>query len=212
MFYSSLIVFCCYYVTSEASDMSSVDWWSMLSDEQDRSGASSVHRSSSWWSSILFYLDDWNNCHRRSCDDRYNCPCDPDSSDIPDNFSGDYSDLFTNDRECIDLSWLCDGIPDCSGGEDERDCVCSDDEFQCNNCGHDDECNDGIPIHQCINESRVNDGRRNPPLDCWNANDERYLKVIKLFQHKQLYKLSHSSCSLHRRSLKTRIRTQTSCV
>ena len=112
----------------------------------------------------LFYLDRWNDCHRL-CDDRFNCWCG-----------------FSSDRECIDLSWLCDGIPDCSGGQDEVDCVCSDDQFQCNVCKRDDECDDGIPIHQCIDESRVDDRRS----DCRNENDEsqpvsRYLKVIKLF-------------------------------
>ena len=121
----------------------------------------------------LFYLGGWNNCHRRHCDDRFNCRC---------GFSSDGSlfvlDSFTNDRECIDLSWLCDGIPDCSGGQDEVDCVCSDDEFQCNVCKRDDECDDGIPFHQCIDDSRVDDGNE----DCLNGNDEsRYLKVIKLF-------------------------------
>ena len=119
----------------------------------------------------LFYLDEWNNCHRRNCDDRFNCRCK------------NYDSGLIYDRECIDLSWLCDGIPDCSGGQDERGCVCSDDQFQCNVCGRDDKCDDGIPIHQCIDESRVDDGR----IDCWNGNDEsayqlvRYLKVIKLF-------------------------------
>ena len=120
----------------------------------------------------LFYLDYWNKCHRRLCDDRFNCRCRIDRLNI--------------DRECIDLSWLCDGIPDCSGGQDERDCVCSDDEFQCNVCRRDDKCDDGIPLHQCIDESRVDDGRIGGRRNCWNGNDEsqpvsRYLKVIKLF-------------------------------
>ena len=105
----------------------------------------------------LFYLDVWNNCHRRHCDDRFNCRCG----------NSDNINYSTTDRECIDLSWLCDGIPDCSGGQDEWDCVCSDDEFQCNVCGRDDKCDDGIPIHECINASRVYDGR-----SCLNANDE----------------------------------------
>ena len=122
----------------------------------------------------LFYLDEWNNCHRRNCDDRFNCRCGDDFDSI-DNY-------FTIDRECIDLSWLCDGIPDCSGGQDERDCVCSDDQFQCNVCKRDDKCDDGIPLHRCIDEWRVDDGDE----DCLNGNDEsqpvsRYLKVIKLF-------------------------------
>ena len=123
----------------------------------------------------LFYLDDWNDCHRLNCDDQFNCRCR----------------YGINDRECIDLSWLCDGIPDCSDGQDEWRCVCSDDEFQCNVCERDDECDDGIPIHECIDESQVDDGFQ----DCWNGNDEPqpdgYLKVIKLFNVNK-YK---SSCS-----------------
>ena len=106
----------------------------------------------------LFYSDQWNNCHRDLCPGRFNCRCR----------RNNFVDLSAIDRECIDLSWLCDGILDCSGGQDERDCVCSDDEFQCNVCGRDDECDDGILIHQCINESQVDDGRSN----CWNGNDE----------------------------------------
>ena len=102
----------------------------------------------------LFYLDVWNDCHRRNCVARFNCRCG--------------NSIFTTDRECIDLSWLCDGIPDCSGGEDEMNCVCSDDEFQCNYCGRGDECDDGIPLYQCIDESRVDDGSK----DCGNGNDE----------------------------------------
>ena len=148
----------------------------------------------------LFYLDFWNDCHRFYCDDGFNCRCDFTSS---------------NDPECIDLSWLCDGIPDCSGGQDEVDCVCSDDEFQCNVCGRDNECNDGIPHHQCIDESRVDDGRWDPWMngDCLNGNDEpqnlpRYLKVIKLFNINNCTRFR----SLHRKSSKTRIRTRTSCV
>ena len=129
----------------------------------------------------LFYLDDWNDCHRRNCDDRFNCWCEV--------FDHIFGGLFTNDRECIDLSWLCDGIPDCSRGQDERDCVCFNDEFQCNVCERDDKCDDGIPFHECIDESRVDHGRRRNIYswgDCWNGNDEsqpvsRYLKVIKLF-------------------------------
>ena len=147
----------------------------------------------------LFYLDLWNNCHRINCDDRFNCRCRANRSD---NIGGFIRALSTSDRECIDLSWLCDGIPDCSGGEDEVHCVCSDDEFQCNVCGRDDECDDGIPWNQCIDESRVDDGRRGrfPWGDCWNENDkhDRYLKVIKLFNvnnisftSSQIFKNSH---------------------
>ena len=144
----------------------------------------------------FFCLDDWNDCHRRNCDDQFNCLCriysnfteayedHEDYEDYEDYKENGY-DPFTNDSKCIDLSWLCDVTPDCSKGEDERDCVCSDDEFQCNVCGRDDECDDGIPFYQCIDESRIDNGR----LDCWNENDEpRYLKVMQLFEHNQLHK------------------------
>ena len=202
----------------------------------------------------LFYLDSWNDCHRRSCgDDRFNCRCInrllktllfkyipelrnihelrniSELRNIPElrdinvnifimnmniiimNITG--SGLFTNEPECIDISWLCDGIPDCSGGEDELFCVCSDDQFQCNVCGRDDECDDGIPFHECIDESRVDDGRWDLLNgDCLNGNDEpqlvRYLKVIKLFNINNCTRFH----SLHRKSSKTRIRTRTSCV
>ena len=141
----------------------------MLSEEQKCSRSSSVHAAAA--DKVVVYLDWWNDCHRHHCDNQFNCRC------------GVY---WTNDRECIDLSWLCDGIPDCRGGEDEVDCVCSDDEFQCNVCERDDECDDGIPWNQCINESRVDDGRSDSfDGDCRNKNDElqsvRYLKIIKIF-------------------------------
>ena len=157
------------------------DFGRLMIDVERRAG---TQRSSSHTQLMkLFYLDYWNNCHRINCDDRFNCRCQGNRSD---DFDIDRA-FFISDRECIDLSWLCDGIPDCSGGEDEVDCVCSDDEFQCNVCERDDECDDGIPWNQCIDESRVRDGRTwwdsRAGSNCWNGNDElvRYLKVIKLF-------------------------------
>ena len=123
--------------------------------------------------SACFCLELWNRCHRRRCPDRFDCQCR--------NGSQFYSSVFTIKRECIDLSWLCDGIRDCSGGEDEVDCVCADDQFQCNVCKRVDECDDGIPFHQCINKTRVGDRKK----DCRNGRDEseldlRYLKVLIL--------------------------------
>ena len=155
----------------------------------------------------LFYLDLWNNCHRIHCDDRFNCRCRANRFDDDYILNDIYRALLTSDRECIDLSWLCDGIPDCSGGEDEVDCVCSDDEFQCNVCGRDDECDDEIPWNLCIDESRVRDGGTGwyslgsgDVNDCWNGNDEpdRYLKVIKLFN---VNNISFTSSQIFKNSL-----------
>ena len=98
-------------------------------------------------------LGAWTGCHQRACQDRFNCRC----KDV--NGGDDYIDFSTSERECIDLSWLCDGIRDCSGGEDERHCACSDHEFQCNNCERDDECGDQIALHQCVNKTLVADGK-----------------------------------------------------
>ena len=107
-------------------------------------------------------LDTWTRCHKRAFQDRFNCQC------RVDNGGRDYIDFFTSERECIDLSWLCDGIRDCSGGEDERDCACSVHEFQCSNCERDDECGDQIALHQCISKTLVGNGKK----DCWNWKDE----------------------------------------
>ena len=119
----------------------------------------------------LFYLVEWNNCHQPCGPDRFNCQC----RYYRDNRY--YIDWYASERECIDLSWLCDGYSDCSGGEDEVHCVCSDDEFQCNDCERGNECDDGIPLHQCIHKKWVDDDQR----DCKNENDEsRYLKIFNV--------------------------------
>ena len=115
----------------------------------------------------MLCLGVWNNCHLYWCGKEFNCRC---RNDL--NF---YYGIGTTESECIDQSWLCDGIRDCSGGEDERDCVCSDDKFQCNICGRDDECSDGIPYHQCISTTLVGDGKLWHPRSshgCVNHKDE----------------------------------------
>ena len=130
----------------------------------------------------LVYLGHWNECHQMACEDQFNCECRNDLDVV--------SGIQSNKRECINLSWLCDGFPDCSDAQDERDCFCSDDEFQCNNCSRDDTCDDGIPIYQCINKTLVNDGKKVQQLNllyslpssslqgCINENDDhsRYLQ------------------------------------
>ena len=114
---------------------------------------------------IFLFADEWNECHEHMCaEDQFDCKC--------------RRDVHTGEKECIDIAWLCDGIPDCRDEEDETDCICSKDEYQCNNCIRGEECDDEIPYHQCINMSKVKDGKQ----DCFNGNDEpqRYLKLIIL--------------------------------
>ena len=61
---------------------------------------------------------------------------------------------------------VCDGIPDCSDGSDEVDCVCSDDQFQCSRCERGEGCVD--PFY-CLPRANVGDGRR----DCWSEDEEK---------------------------------------
>ena len=122
--------------------------------------------------SQVFCLVEWNKCHRtaRSCPGQFNCKCrQDDSSSIPYLSSLRYT---VRNKECIDLSWVCDGVHDCEDGEDERDCVCSEDQFQCHNCTEGEEfeaCGDAVPVYQCLPQMLVGDGKQH----CYNGNDDR---------------------------------------
>ena len=111
---------------------------------------------------ILSYLctclEFWNQRNMRHCPGKFNCLCrfNPDSC----NTTG----------QCIDISWICDGFPDCADGSDEIDCVCSKDEFQCSECTRGEGCDDPtkVPYFQCIPKFVVKDDY----VDCKNGNDE----------------------------------------
>ncbi|KJH44241.1 Low-density lipoprotein receptor domain class A [Dictyocaulus viviparus] len=65
-----------------------------------------------------------------------------------------------NDRKCVPQMLVCDGIEDCSEGEDEENCICGDsDKF---------ECNSASGKAKCISKHRVCDG----VWDCMSGKDE----------------------------------------
>nr|QBM78333.1 vitellogenin receptor [Calliptamus italicus] len=63
------------------------------------------------------------------------------------------------DKKCIPMASRCNGVPDCPGGDDERDCVqCRDYDFQCDSgqcissemkCDGTEQCQDGSDERQC---------------------------------------------------------------
>jgi hypothetical protein len=66
----------------------------------------------------------------------------------------------------IQKTWVCDGIPDCSRGEDESKCgiICEDSQFRCGNISSNDSTSTSSRSSiTCIGKKHVCDGKNDCP-------------------------------------------------
>ena len=76
--------------------------------------------------------------------------------------NGSVHNYRSNGKPCIPLSWQCDGAPDCIGEEDEQNCGCDPDQFQCKETAI-------TSTSRCIPLSH----RCDHTHDCKNSEDEK---------------------------------------
>jgi hypothetical protein len=80
--------------------------------------------------------------------------------------------------QCLNVSRVCDGIPDCIDQTDERNCTCTTNEYTCLGGG-------------CINRTQLCDGM----VNCAKGDDESYPDCACKFLSTKLNIISHLSSS-----------------
>jgi hypothetical protein len=83
----------------------------------------------------------------------------------------------------IQKTWVCDGIPDCSRGEDEKQCgvICEDNQFKCSNISSNDSTSSSSSRSTitCIGKKHVCDGKK----DCPKGEGKAQIYQSSVYHH-----------------------------